>query len=81
MVTGCFGMRIFEWQAVAVARVFAGRADLESVAKMEAWERERLASHGVGVTFWNLGPDFENYFEAYISPGPWMSSPESQTSG
>lgn len=63
MVTGSFGLRIFEWQAVATARVLAGRASLPSYAEMEVWEQERVAERGDGVAFWVLMPDFERYFE------------------
>ncbi|KAL2844794.1 putative dimethylaniline monooxygenase [Aspergillus pseudoustus] len=63
MVTGGFGIRIFEWQAVAAARVLAGRASLPSREEMHNWEQERLAERGEGGPFWTLMPDFETYFE------------------
>ncbi|KAL3462019.1 putative dimethylaniline monooxygenase [Aspergillus heterothallicus] len=65
MVTGGFGIRIFEWQAVAAARVLAGRAPLPSREDMQEWEQERLAERGEGGPFWTLMPDFETYFEQY----------------
>ncbi|ETS74129.1 hypothetical protein PFICI_13995 [Pestalotiopsis fici W106-1] len=63
MVTGGFGIRIFEWQAVAVARFFAGRADLPPQDWMEEWDAYRVATRGDGGAFWTLMPDFEEYFE------------------
>ncbi|KAL5343252.1 putative dimethylaniline monooxygenase [Aspergillus crustosus] len=65
MVTGGFGIRIFEWQAVAAARILAGHASLPSREDMEEWERNRLAERGEGGPFWTLMPDFERYFEEY----------------
>ncbi|KAF4457444.1 thiol-specific monooxygenase [Fusarium albosuccineum] len=64
MVTGGFGLRIFEWQAVAAARVFAGHAVLPSHEEMGAWEQARLIEKGDGPPFWALLPDFERHFEA-----------------
>ncbi|KAF1847240.1 thiol-specific monooxygenase [Cucurbitaria berberidis CBS 394.84] len=63
MVTGSFGLRIFEWQAVSAARVFAGRAKLPTYEEMRAWEQLRLEERGDGPSFWALMPDFERYFE------------------
>ncbi|KAJ0358053.1 hypothetical protein COL154_009504 [Colletotrichum chrysophilum] len=62
-VTGGFTFRVFEWQAVAAARVFAGRGQLLSTTEMERWEQNRLAKRGDGVPFFTLSPDFEEYFE------------------
>lgn len=64
-VTGCFGIRAFEWQAVAAARVLAGHATLPPRIEMEKWERSRQEERGDGPAFWALMPDFEVYFEAY----------------
>lgn len=62
-VTGGFTFRVFEWQAVAVARVLAGRSELPSRRDMEKWEQERRAKRGDGVPFFTLSPDFEEHFE------------------
>ncbi|KAJ5893254.1 dimethylaniline monooxygenase [Penicillium taxi] len=62
MVTGGFGIRIFEWQAVAAARVLAGHAKLPSRQEMETWESDRLEERE-GSPFWTLMPEFERYFE------------------
>ncbi|RAK94798.1 uncharacterized protein BO80DRAFT_370314, partial [Aspergillus ibericus CBS 121593] len=64
MVTGGFGIRIFEWQAVATARIFAGHAAVPPQAEMEKWERDRIAQSGDQAAFWTLIPDFEKHFEA-----------------
>ncbi|KAM0216974.1 hypothetical protein ACHAQD_007693 [Fusarium lateritium] len=64
MVTGGFGLRIFEWQAVAAARHFAGRAILPSLKEMREWEQQRLEEKGDGPAFWTLLPDFEKHYEA-----------------
>lgn len=63
-VTGGFGLRIFEWQAVAAARYFAGRAGLPPRGEMEGWEARRVAEKGDSAPFWALMPDFETHFEA-----------------
>ncbi|KAL7627336.1 hypothetical protein AAE478_001528 [Parahypoxylon ruwenzoriense] len=64
MITGGLTFRVFEWQAVAAARVFAGRSTLPSEEAMEKWERARLVETGDGLPFFNIGPDYEGYFEA-----------------
>ncbi|KAF6806737.1 thiol-specific monooxygenase [Colletotrichum sojae] len=64
MCTGGFGLRIFEWQAAAAARVFAGRGKLPSRKDMEIWEERRVAEKGDSPAFWTLLPDFEVHFEA-----------------
>ncbi|KAL4783710.1 putative dimethylaniline monooxygenase [Aspergillus varians] len=63
MVTGGFGIRIFEWQAVVAARVLAGRSPLPTDEEMKKWEKDRLEERGEGGPFWALSPDFERYFE------------------
>lgn len=55
--------KVFEWQAVAAARVLAGRAMLPSVAKQKKWEDDRIARKGDGPSFSMINPDFEAYFE------------------
>ncbi|KAJ5885239.1 hypothetical protein N7495_009749 [Penicillium taxi] len=55
--------KVFEWQAVAAARVLAGRATLPSVAEQEKWENDRIAEKGDGPAFTVINPDFEAYFE------------------
>ncbi|EAW09507.1 dimethylaniline monooxygenase [Aspergillus clavatus NRRL 1] len=55
--------KVFEWQAVAAARVLAGRAALPSAEEQRRWEAERIAARGDGPAFTVLNPDFEAYFE------------------
>ncbi|KAJ5728125.1 dimethylaniline monooxygenase [Penicillium malachiteum] len=62
MVAGGFGIRVFEWQAVAAARVLSGHAKLPSRKEMEQWEDNRLKERGEGGPFWTLMPDFEKHF-------------------
>ncbi|KAM0554039.1 hypothetical protein ACHAPJ_007114 [Fusarium lateritium] len=64
MVTGAFGLRFFEWQAVAAARYFAGRASLPSLEEMREWEQHRVEEKGDGPAFWTLVPDFQKHYEA-----------------
>ncbi|GAM40417.1 hypothetical protein TCE0_039r12756 [Talaromyces pinophilus] len=63
MITGVLGVRYFEWQAVAAARVLAGRVQLSDHSVMDQWEKTRLAERGDGMRFWTLHPDIENHFE------------------
>ncbi|GAQ42233.1 putative dimethylaniline monooxygenase [Aspergillus tubingensis] len=63
MVTGGFGIRIFEWQAVATARILAGHAALPPREEMKIWELDRVAQYGDQAAFWTLIPDFEKHFE------------------
>ena len=67
MVTGGLTFRVFEWQAVAAARVLAGRATLPSAEDMEKWERNTSETNGNGLSFFNIGIDYEGYFEALRS--------------
>ncbi|KIH88119.1 hypothetical protein SPBR_06553 [Sporothrix brasiliensis 5110] len=63
MVAGGLTFRVFEWQAVAAARVFAGRAVLPSHEEMRQWEADTVAARGDGVRFFNVAPDFADYFD------------------
>lgn len=55
--------KVFEWQAVAAARVLAGRAMLPSASEQEKWEADRISQKGDGPAFTVLNPEFEAYFE------------------
>ncbi|KAH6894534.1 hypothetical protein B0T10DRAFT_253597 [Thelonectria olida] len=55
--------KIFEWQAVYAARLLAGRATLPAAEDMQAWETERIKTHGDGPKFTVVYPDFEDYFD------------------
>ncbi|EED23467.1 dimethylaniline monooxygenase, putative [Talaromyces stipitatus ATCC 10500] len=63
MIAGVFGIRFFEWQAVFIARVLAGRAKLPDRKEMYEWEQTRLAERGDGPPYWTLYPDYTAYFE------------------
>ncbi|KAL2815520.1 hypothetical protein BJX63DRAFT_389743 [Aspergillus granulosus] len=55
--------KVFEWQAVAAARVLAGRAQLPPLEERQKWEAERIKTKGDGSGFLMVNPDFEEYFE------------------
>lgn len=55
--------KVFEWQAVAAARVLAGKATLPPLEEQQKWETERIAQKGDGPGFTMINPDFEKYFE------------------
>lgn len=55
--------KVFEWQAVAAARVLAGRASLPSADEQEKWETARIAAKGDGPAFTVVHPEFKAYFE------------------
>ncbi|KAL1987784.1 hypothetical protein VTN96DRAFT_2624 [Rasamsonia emersonii] len=58
-----FTFKVFEWQSVLAARVFAGRAQLPPLEERRKWEAERIKERGDGPRFTLLAPDFEEYFE------------------
>lgn len=58
-----FTFKVFEWQAVLVARFLAGRIRLPPLQEQIKWEEDRIALKGDGVAFTTLYPDFESYFE------------------
>ena len=63
-IRAALSFRAYEYQAVAVARVLAGRGTLPSVAKQKKWEDERVARLGPTHIFHTIAPDFEEYFNA-----------------
>jgi hypothetical protein len=56
--------RVYEYQAVAVARYFAGRnaRPLPSPQEQDLWEIERLKYKGPSALFHEIKPDFAEYF-------------------
>lgn len=62
-VSGGLTFRVFEWQAVAVARLLAARTRLPARHLMRQWEQNRLVSRGDGMQFFDLSSEFEEYFE------------------
>ncbi|RDW70983.1 putative dimethylaniline monooxygenase [Coleophoma cylindrospora] len=61
-VRAALSFRIYEYQAVAVARYFAGRTSLPSVEQQQDWEKKRLAYKGPSTLFHEIAPDFKDYF-------------------
>ncbi|KAL4796896.1 hypothetical protein BDV19DRAFT_360024 [Aspergillus venezuelensis] len=55
--------KVFEWQAVAAARVLAGKATLPPLSTQKKWEEDRIAKKGDAAGFLMVYPDFELYFE------------------
>ncbi|KAL4897774.1 glycoside hydrolase family 95 protein [Aspergillus ambiguus] len=55
--------KVFEWQAVAAARVLAGKAQLPPLTEQQKWETDRIAVKGDGPGFLMVNPDFKEYFE------------------
>lgn len=63
-IRAALSFRAYEYQAVAVARVLAGRGTLPSVAEQKKWEDERVTRLGPTHIFHTIAPDFEEYFNA-----------------
>ncbi|KAL3432154.1 hypothetical protein BDV09DRAFT_206155 [Aspergillus tetrazonus] len=64
-VRGALSFRVYEYQAVAVARYFANHnaKPLPSPAEQDEWEVERLKYKGPTALFHEIKPDFKEYFE------------------
>lgn len=61
---GGFTFRVYEWQAVAVARHLAGRAKaLPSVPEQLEWERRRVAEKRGGKDYYSIAPNYGDFFE------------------
>ncbi|KAM0326977.1 hypothetical protein ACHAQA_006098 [Verticillium albo-atrum] len=64
MLGGGYTFRVYEWQAVAVARHFAGRARaLPSQAEQLEWERKRVDELKGGKNYYSIALDYEGFFE------------------
>lgn len=63
-IRAALSFRAYEYQAVAVARVLAGRGILPSAAEQKKWEDERVKRLGSTHIFHTIAPDFEEYFNA-----------------
>ncbi|KAK0658084.1 hypothetical protein B0T16DRAFT_319655 [Cercophora newfieldiana] len=64
MLGGGFTFRVYEWQAVAVARHLAGRARaLPPRSEQQAWEARRVALKGGGKAYYSIAPDYKEFFE------------------
>ncbi|KAH9208303.1 putative dimethylaniline monooxygenase [Leptodontidium sp. 2 PMI_412] len=62
-VRAALTFRCYEYQAIAVARVLAGRGTLPSILEQKGWEAERLEYKGPTALFHEIAPDFKEYFE------------------
>ncbi|CAK7199125.1 hypothetical protein SEUCBS139899_001797 [Sporothrix eucalyptigena] len=81
-VRSAISLRVYEYQAVVVARFLAGHAAgvLPTVEDQRAWEKERLEYKGPTELFHEIKPDFEEYYGWMRSfAGP--PSPDSLKSG
>lgn len=67
-VRGALSFRVYEYQAVAVARYFAGRnaVSLPSPQDQDKWEVERLKYKGNSPAFHEIKPDFAEYFNFLV---------------
>jgi hypothetical protein len=61
-VKAALSFRVYEYQAVAVARVLAGRAKLPRKEAQQDWEAKRLLYKGPTNNFHEIKPDFKEYF-------------------
>lgn len=61
-IRAALSFRAYEYQAVAVARVLAGRGNLPSTAEQKKWEADRVDRLGPTHIFHTIAPDFEEYF-------------------
>ncbi|KAL2820562.1 hypothetical protein BDW59DRAFT_174477 [Aspergillus cavernicola] len=64
-VRGALSFRVYEYQAVAVARYFANHnaKALPTPQEQDSWEVERLKYKGGSALFHEIKPDFREYFE------------------
>ncbi|GKT52831.1 thiol-specific monooxygenase [Colletotrichum tofieldiae] len=68
MCGGGFTFRLFEWQAVTVARRLAGRGNpLPSKEEQKEWERKRVAEFGGGKNYYTIAPFYKEVFEHFRS--------------
>lgn len=77
-VRGALSFRVYEYQAVAVARYFAGRnqVSLKSPQQQDQWEVERLKYKGNSAVFHEIKPDFAEYFN-FLADLAGPAAPES----
>lgn len=61
---GGFTFRVYEYQAVAVARHLAGRAkSLPPIPEQLEWERKRVAERKGGKNYYTIAPGYEGFFD------------------
>ncbi len=64
-VRAAISFRVYEYQAVAVARYFAHHENgtLPSAEEQRDWENKRIETKGDSDRFHEVAPDFEEYFD------------------
>ncbi|KAI1841006.1 hypothetical protein JX266_012787 [Neoarthrinium moseri] len=63
MLGGGFTFRVYEYQAVAVARHLAGRAKaLPPIPDQLEWERKRVAEKKGGKDYYSIAPNYDAFF-------------------
>ncbi|KAJ5756677.1 hypothetical protein N7533_006220 [Penicillium manginii] len=79
-VRAAISFRVYEYQAVAVARYFAGRnkASLPSPREQDQWEVDRLQYKGNSPIFHEIKPDFKDYFD-FLTELAGPPAPESNS--
>ncbi|KAK2013632.1 thiol-specific monooxygenase [Colletotrichum eremochloae] len=66
MCGGGFTFRLFEWQAVAVARRLACRGNpLPPKDEQKEWVRKRVAEFGGGKAYYTIAPFYKEVFEYF----------------
>ena len=61
---GGFTFRVYEYQAVAIARHLAGRAKtLPLVSEQRDWEAKRVAALHGGKNYYSIAPDYRVFFD------------------
>ncbi|KAK7697083.1 hypothetical protein SLS64_013934 [Diaporthe eres] len=79
MLGGGFTFRVYEWQAVAIARHLAGRAKpLPPTAEQREWEEQRVAKFKGGKDYYSIAPDYGTFLEFLRNIA---SDPEPGTTG
>jgi hypothetical protein len=63
-VRAALSFRVYEYQAVAMARSFAGRAKLPSMEEQKEWEEKWLVERNDTGFFHEITPNFKEYFNA-----------------
>lgn len=69
---------LFEFQSIAIAAVFSGRAKVPSTETMRRHYRERLAKKGPGKMFHSLRDDEVDYVNRLVS---WLNAELALSSG
>lgn len=76
---GGFTFRVYEWQAVAIARLLAGRGKaLPPKEEQRKWEEDRVAKFKGGKDYYSIAPNYSEYLEFLRDTA---GSPASGTTG